>query len=70
MKGLTLRYNVLTPYYDSSPSIKVGKLKLDRMKDSIYTITDDNARLQALHRYELKERVLLKKISVEHLKKI
>lgn len=63
MKGLTLRYNVLTPYYDSSPSIKVGKLKLDRMKDSIYTITDDNARLQALHRYELKERVLLKKIN-------
>ena len=63
MKGLTLRYNVLSPYYDSYPGIKASKLKLDILRDSIHTITDDNARLLALHRYELKEREVLKEIN-------
>lgn len=63
MKGLTLRYNVLSPYYDSYPGIKASKLKLDILRDSIYTITDDNARLLASHRYELKEREVLKEIN-------
>ena len=65
MKGLTLRYNVLSPYYDSHPEIVSLKLELDKMRDSIYTISNDDARLLALHRYELKEREILKGINCE-----
>ncbi len=63
MKGLTLRYNVLTPYFENHPEIVGAKLELDRMRDSIYTISDDNARLLALHQYELKEREILKSVN-------
>jgi len=65
MKGLTLRYNVLSPYYDSHPEIVSLKLELDKMRDSIYTISNDDARLLALHRYELKEREILKEVNKE-----
>lgn len=65
MKGLTLRYNVLTPYFESHPEIISSKNELDQMRDSIYTIYDDNAKLLALHRYELKEREILKGVNSE-----
>ena len=65
MKGLTLRYNVLTPYFEKHPEMVNAKLELDRMRDSIYSIPDDNARLLALHRYELKEREVLKVVNGE-----
>ena len=68
MKGLTLRYNVLSPYYDSHPEIVSLKLELDKMRDSIYTISNDDARLLALHRYELKEREILKGVNSELIK--
>ena len=68
MKGLTLRYNVLAPYFESHPEIIRSKLELDRMRDSIYTISDDNTRLLALHRYELKERKILKDVNSEFTK--
>lgn len=65
MKGLTLRYNVLSPYFENHPEIVRSKLELDRMRDSIYAISDENARLLALHRYELKERDILKDVNSE-----
>ena len=65
MKGLTLRYNVLTPYYDNHPDMVNTKLELDKMRDSIYAISDDNARVLALYRYELKEREILKEVNDE-----
>ena len=65
MKGLTLRYNVLTPYYESHPELIGAKRELDRMRDSIYAIPDDNSRVLALHRYELKEREILKEVNDE-----
>lgn len=65
MKGLTLRYNVLTPYFESHRELVNAKLELDRMRDSIYSITDDIARMMALHKYELKEREILKEINKE-----
>ncbi len=65
MKGLTLRYNVLTPYFESHPDLIIAKRELDRMRDSIYAIPDDNSRDLALHRYELKEREILKEVNDE-----
>lgn len=65
MKGLTLRYNVLTPYYESHPELIIAKRELDWMRDSIYTIPDENSRVLALHRYELKEREVLKEVNDE-----
>lgn len=65
MKGLTLRYNVLTPYYKNHPELIGAKQELDRLRDSIYAIPDDNARVLALHRYELKEREVLKEVNGE-----
>lgn len=65
MKGLTLRYNTISPYLESHPNLAGAKLELDRMRDSIYSITDENARLLALHRYELKEREILKDVNAE-----
>lgn len=65
MKGLVLRYNVFSPYFESHPELKDAKLELDRMRDSIYTISDDNARLLALHQYELKERNILNEVNKE-----
>ena len=65
LKGLTLRYNVLTPYFESHPDLIIAKRELDRMRDSIYTIADDNTRVLALHRYEMKERDVLKEVNDE-----
>lgn len=65
MKGLTLRYNVLAPYYESHPKMVNAKRELDRMRDSIYAIPDDNGRVLALYRYELKEREILKEVNNE-----
>lgn len=65
MKGLTLRYNVLSPYYESHPKIVSSKLELDKMRDSIFTISNDDARLLALYRYELEEREILKEVNKE-----
>ena len=65
MKGLTLRYNVLTPYYEIHPEMVNAKRELDKIRDSIYSIRDDNARVLALHRYELKEREVLKEVNNE-----
>lgn len=62
-KGLTLRYNVLTPYYNANPEIELLKHKLDRMRDSIYIITNDEHRFLALYQYEQAERDILKKIN-------
>lgn len=68
MKGLTLRYNVISPYYEKHPEIKSLKHELDRMRDNIYTIADNNTRLQAFHKYELKERDLLKIVNKQFTK--
>lgn len=65
MKGLTLRYNTISPYLESHPNLAGAKLELDRMRDSIYSITDENARLLALHQYELKEREILKEVNTD-----
>lgn len=65
MKGLTLRYNVLSPYFENHPEMVRTKHELDRMRDSIYSIFDENERLLALHRYQLKERDLLKVVNNE-----
>lgn len=65
MKGLTLRYNVLSPYFDNHPEMVSAKVELDKMRDSIYAISDDNARVLALYRYELKEREILKEVNEE-----
>ena len=54
MKGLTLRYNVLSPYFDNHPEMVSAKVELDKMRDRIYAISDDNSRVLALYRYELK----------------
>lgn len=65
MKGITLRYNVLTPYYEKHPEMVNAKLELDKMQDSIYSIKDENARLMALHKYQIKEREILKEVNHE-----
>ena len=65
IKGLTLRYNTISPYLENHPNLASTKLELDRMRDSIYSITDENTRLLALHRYELKEREILKDVNAE-----
>lgn len=65
MKGLTLRYNTISPYLESHPNLAGAKLELDRIRDSIYSITDENARLLALHQYELKEREILKEVNTD-----
>lgn len=65
MKGLTLRYNVLTPYFEIHPEMVDAKLELDRMRDSFYAISDENSRMLAMHRYELKEREILKEVNDE-----
>lgn len=65
MKGLTLRYNVLSPYFENHPELIDAKRELNRMRDSIYAIADDNARVLALHRYEVKEREILKEVNDE-----
>ena len=65
MKGLTLRYNVLSPYIENHPEMASAKLELDKMRDSIYAISDDNARVLALYRYELKEREILSEFNYE-----
>lgn len=65
MKGLTLRYNVLSPYFENHPEMVNAKLELDKMRDSIYAISDYNARVLALYRYELKEREILSEINHE-----
>lgn len=65
MKGITLRYNVLTPYYEKYPELVNAKLKLDNLRDSIYSITDENIRLMALHQYQIKEREILKEVNSE-----
>ena len=65
MKGLTLRYNVLSPYFENHPEMERIKHELDRMRDSIYSIFDENERLLALHRYQLKERELLSVVNNE-----
>ena len=65
IKGLTLRYNTLSPYYEIHPEIINSKLELDRMRDSIYAISNDEERLLALHRYELKEREVLRDVNHE-----
>lgn len=59
MKGLTLKYNTLTPYISDNPSLIAAKQNLDRMRDSIYTISDDNQQMSALYKYEQAERELL-----------
>lgn len=63
MKGLTLRYNTIAPYISNNPFLIISKQTLDSMRDSIYTITEDNQRILALYRYEQKERELLKGIN-------
>jgi CHAT domain-containing protein len=65
IKGLTLRYNVLSPYFETHPEMEKAKRELDRMRDSVYSILDDNERLLALHRYQLKEREMLKEVNNE-----
>lgn len=65
MKGLTLRYNVLSPYFEIHPEIEEVKHELDRMRDSIYSIFDEDERLLELHRYQMKERELLKEVNNE-----
>lgn len=65
MKGLTLRYNTISPYLESHPNLAGAKLELDRMRDSIYSIADENARLLAFHQYELKEREILKEVNTD-----
>ena len=65
MKGLTLRYNTLTPYFENNPEMINAKRQLDRMRDSIYIISEENSRLLALHIYQLKEREILKDINDE-----
>ncbi|MBR4198652.1 MAG: CHAT domain-containing protein [Bacteroidales bacterium] len=65
MKGLTLRYNILAPYYDKNPELKNAKQELDKMRDSIYLIEDENTRFLALHNYELKEREISKAVNNE-----
>lgn len=62
MKGLTLRYNILTSYFEDSPEMANAKLELDKIRDSIYAISDDNERMLAAHRYRLKEREILKEV--------
>ena len=63
MKGLTLRYNTIAPYISNNPSLITTKQALDSIRDSIYTITDDNQRILALYKYEQEERELLKGIN-------
>ena len=65
MKGVTLRYNVLTPYYEKYPELVNSKLQLDRMRDSIYSIKDENTRFLALYKYQQKERDILKIVNNE-----
>lgn len=65
IKGLTLRYNVISPYFETHPEMERIKHELDRMRDSIYSIFDENERLLALHRYQLKERELLSVVNNE-----
>lgn len=65
MKGLTLRYNTLSPYLEKHPELASSKRELDIMRDSIYAITDENTRLLALYQYEIKEREILKEVNAE-----
>ncbi len=65
MKGLTLRYNILSPYFEKHPELRKTKIELDEMRDSIYIITDENVRLIALHQYEIREREILKEVNDE-----
>lgn len=63
MKGLTLRYNILTPYFEDHPEMANAKLELDKIRDSIYAISDENERMLAAHKYRLKEREILKEMN-------
>ena len=63
MKGLTLRYETLAPYISDCSSLISAKQMLSRMRDSIYTINNDNQRFLALYKYEQTERNLLKTIN-------
>lgn len=65
IKGLTLRYNVLYPYFERHPEFLSKKIVLDKMRDSIYSIIGENERLMAMHQYELKEREILLDINKE-----
>ncbi len=63
MKGLTLQYNTLAPHISDNPSLVIAKQQLDKKRDSIYTIQNDDQRLLALYRYELAEREILRDIN-------
>lgn len=62
MKGLTLRYNTLAPYMADNPSLASAKQKLDKMQDSIYTITDNEQRFLAYYKHKQEENAILKEI--------
>lgn len=65
MKGLTLRYSIITPYFENHPQLINTKLELDRIRDSIYSISDNITRVISLHEYELKEREILEVVYQE-----
>lgn len=63
MKGLTLQYNTLAPHISDNPSLIIAKQQLDKMRDSIYTIQNDDQRFLSLYRYEQAEREILRDIN-------
>lgn len=67
MKGLVLRYNTIIPYIADNPQQKEIKQELDRMKDSIYTINDDNQRILAQYAYGIKEREIINAANNEQI---
>lgn len=61
--GMSLRYNTFAPYIENNLIDASEKLKLDRMRDNIYAITDVDQMVLALYKYEQAERELRKKIN-------
>lgn len=68
MKGLTLQYTTLAPHVSNDPSLVIAKQKLNKMRDSIYTIQYDDQRLLALYRYEQSEREILRGVNEKMVK--
>lgn len=63
MKGLTLRYNTFAPYVSNNPYLVKGKNELDKMRDSLYLIANEDQRTLAFCRYEQAEREILRDIN-------
>lgn len=65
MKGLTLRYETLASYMADSPSLVSAKHKLEKLQDSIYSISNKEHRFLALYKLKLMEKNIFKELNIK-----